>query len=119
MVLMFLPDGDRDRAEAEEILRTYPQFAFVSGGVANYEIMDSGVGKGRALLALGARLGIAPEEIMAVGDSENDLDMIERAGLGVAMANSEEIVKRRADVMTLSNDEDGAAAAIEKYILEA
>ncbi len=117
VVLMFLPDnGGGDRAEAERILQEYPQFAYVSGGVANFEIMGSGVGKGKALLALGAQLGIEPEEIMAVGDSENDLDMVLRAGLGVAMANAEEIVKRHADAITASNDEDGVARAIETYV---
>ena len=60
---------------------------------------------------------ICCEEIMAVGDSENDLDMIRKAGLGVAMANGEEIVRRHADALTLTNDEDGVAAAIEKYVL--
>ena len=55
---------------------------------------------------------------MAVGDSENDLDMIEKAGLGVAMANGEEIVKAHADVLTGSNDDDGAAAAVEAYVLD-
>lgn len=119
LVMMFLLDeaGDvADRAEAERIIGEYAQFDFVSGGIGNVEIMEKGVGKGVALLKLGERLGIPREEIMAVGDSENDLDMIRRAGLGVAMANSEEILLQHADVLTLSNDEDGVAAAIEKYV---
>lgn len=120
LVLMFLKDREGrpvDSAEAIRIAGEYAQFSFVSGGVGNIEIMDSAVGKGTALLELGRQLGIGREEIMAVGDSENDLDMICKAGLGVAMANGEEIVRRRADVLTGSNDEDGAAAAIERYAL--
>ena len=120
LVLMFLKDQNGqpiDSAEAIRITEEYEQFSFVSGGVGNIEIMDRAVGKGTALLELGRLLGIAQEEIMAVGDSENDLDMIRKAGLGVAMANGEEIVRRHADVLTLSNDEDGAAAAIEQYVL--
>lgn len=121
LVLMFLQDAAGqpiDRAEAEAIAAEYAQFHFVSGGVGNIEIMDCAVGKGTALLELGQRLGISREEIMAVGDSENDLDMIQKAGLGVVMANGEDVVKRSADVMTLSNDEDGCAVAIEQYVLQ-
>ena len=120
LVLMFLKDrdgGEIDSGEAIRITREFEQFAFVSGGVGNIEIMDRAVGKGTALLELGRLLGIGQEEIMAVGDSENDLDMIRKAGWGVAMANGEEIVRRNADALTLSNDEDGVAAAIERYVL--
>ena len=120
LVLMFLKDrdgGEIDSGEAIRITREFEQFAFVSGGVGTIEIMDRAVGKGTALLELGCLLGIGQEEIMAVGDSENDLDMIRKAGWGVAMANGEEIVRRNADALTLSNDEDGVAAAIERYVL--
>ena len=120
VVMMFLQDeagaaiGWGDAIAAAEC---YPQFSYVSGGVGNIEIMDRAVGKGTALLELGHRLGIHREEIMAVGDSENDLDMICKAGLGVAMSNGEEIVRAHADVITVSNDEDGCAVAIEQYAL--
>ena len=94
-----------------DFLRSCPE------GPQKVEIMDRAVGKGTALLELGHRLGIHREEIMAVGDSENDLDMICKAGLGVAMSNGEEIVRAHADVITVSNDEDGCAVAIEQYAL--
>jgi hydroxymethylpyrimidine pyrophosphatase-like HAD family hydrolase len=55
---------------------------------------------------------------MAIGDYDNDLDMIRFAGLGVAMANGSEAAKAGADVVTLSNEEDGVAVAIERYVLE-
>ena len=55
------------------------------------------------------------EEIVAVGDGYNDLSMIKFAGLGVAMANAQEPVKKAADYITLSNDEDGVAAVVERY----
>lgn len=105
------------REETTAIVEEYPDIIYMSGGIGNIEIIHRGVGKGTALLKLGERLGIAPEEIMAVGDSENDLDMICKAGLGVAMANSEAIILEHADVVTGSNDEDGAAAAIERFVL--
>ena len=105
------------REETENVVRDYPNVTFMSGGIGNIEIIRRGVGKGTALLRLGERLGVAAEEIMAVGDSENDLDMIRKAGLGVAMANSERAVLDCADYVTASNDEDGAAAAIERFAL--
>ena len=120
LVLMFLKDASGELIDAEaamQITGEYEQFSFVSGGVGNIEIMDRTVGKGEALLALGRQLGIAPGEIMAIGDSENDLDMIRKAGFGVAMANAEDVLLRHADARTLTNDEDGAAAAIERYAL--
>ena len=56
---------------------------------------------------------------MAIGDSNNDLDMIKYAGFGVAMGNAFETVKAVADVVTDSNEESGVATAIEKFILQA
>ena len=117
--LLKTPDGKaRFREETVAVVRQYPEVSFVSGGVGNIEIIHKSAGKGSALLKLGELLGIGRTEIMAVGDSENDLDMIEKAGLGVAMANGEEIVKAHADVLTGSNDDDGAAAAVEAYVLD-
>ena len=57
------------------------------------------------------------EEMIAVGDGFNDLSMIQYAGLGVAMANAQEIVRQNADYISLSNEEDGVAAVVEKFIL--
>ncbi len=120
IVINFLKDAEgnaRFRQETLEIVRHYSGVSFVSGGIGNIEIIRKGAGKGSALLKLGELLGIEASEIMAVGDSENDLDMLRKAGLGVAMANSEEILFRCADARTGSNDEDGAAAAVERYAL--
>lgn len=57
------------------------------------------------------------DEMIAVGDGFNDLSMIQYAGLGVAMANAQEVVKENADFITLSNEEDGVAHVVEKFIL--
>ena len=59
--------------------------------------------------------GIAQEETIAFGDGYNDLPMIEWAGTGVAMANAPEEIKNKADLVTLSNDEDGVAVILERY----
>lgn len=83
----------------------------------NIEINAGGVNKGKGLVNLGRMLGISREEIMACGDGDNDIVMLREAGFGVAMANGEEKVKEAADYITLSNEEDGVADVIEKYVL--
>lgn len=62
-------------------------------------------------------LGIPKEDIMAIGDSENDIEMLKEAGLGIAMGNALDEVIAVADDVTAPNDEDGVAKAIEKYLL--
>lgn len=84
----------------------------------NIEVNLSGVDKGSTLLKLGEMLGIETEEIMACGDADNDVTMVARAGLGVAMKNANEKVKAVADYVTESNDNEGVARAIEKFVLE-
>lgn len=72
------------------------------------------VSKGSALARIAREYGVDMCEVIAIGDSENDISMIERAGLGVAMANALDIVKEKADIITLSNGEDGVSHIIEK-----
>lgn len=79
------------------------------------EIMPSNINKAKSLAKLCEYAGASREELAACGDGYNDIPMIEYAGLGIAMANAKDPVKGAADVVTLSNDEDGIAAAIHKY----
>jgi len=81
------------------------------------EILQAGVSKWQALHELAAQQGIAPAEIIAVGDDHNDLDMIRHAGLGIAMGNAVDAVKAAADVITGSNAEDGLVQALERFVL--
>lgn len=83
-----------------------------------FEIMPKDVSKGSALLEIASYLGIAHEDTYAFGDNYNDLSMIEAAGNGVAMGNAVEDLKNKAKYITKSNNEDGIAIFIEKYILE-
>lgn len=87
------------------------------GQLRNIEVNRRGVSKGRALEALAARLGCTMANVMAVGDSDNDLSMLRMAGLGVAMGNAPAHIRAAADAVTADNIEDGAARAIETYIL--
>lgn len=81
------------------------------------EMLDKRVNKGAGVRALAEKLGIKPEEVMAIGDQENDIAMIEYAGIGVAMENAIASVKKAAQVVTKSNQEDGVAFAIQHYAL--
>lgn len=80
------------------------------------EIVPHGIDKAQGLSRLLTATGITPEEVMALGDGFNDLPMIEYAGLGVAMGNAQDAVKAKADYITLSNNDEGVAAAIERFI---
>ncbi|MDO4432207.1 MAG: Cof-type HAD-IIB family hydrolase [Aerococcaceae bacterium] len=80
------------------------------------EIMAKNVTKGRALAQLGERLGILPEEMMTMGDQENDLSMIELAGVGVAMGNAIPMILEAADYVSAHNEADGVAQAIYHFI---
>ena len=73
--------------------------------------------KGYALTWLAHHYGIDLAETLAIGDNSNDLDMLQTAGLGIAMQNASDIVKAGADVVTGSNAEDGVAEALERYVL--
>jgi Cof subfamily protein (haloacid dehalogenase superfamily) len=88
-----------------------------SGLITLMEIMPVGVTKGTALAYILDYLGITPRETMCFGDNCNDLDMIQMAGIGVAMGHSPEAVRMGADYVTSSHDEDGVAHAIVKFVL--
>ncbi|MGD9030858.1 MAG: Cof-type HAD-IIB family hydrolase [Anaerolineae bacterium] len=76
-----------------------------------------GVSKGDALRRLGDHLGIPQEQVMAIGDQGNDVSMIAWAGLGVAMGNGSQVAKAAADWIAPPFSENGAAVAIERFIL--
>lgn len=79
------------------------------------EFFNSNVSKAEAIKKIGEIYGIKREEIIAIGDGSNDLEMIEYAGLGVAMANANDQLKNMANHVTTSNDEDGVAKVIEEF----
>lgn len=80
------------------------------------EVVPSEGSKRQAVSFLCGRYGIPREDVLAIGDGENDIDMIEFAGVGVAMGNAPDTVKRAADLITRTNDMDGWAYAIRQYL---
>ena len=81
------------------------------------EVLQAGVSKWQGLQSIAVQEGIAPEEIIAIGDDHNDLDMIRSAGLGIAMGNAVAEVQAAADVVTGSNAEDGLVQALARFVL--
>lgn len=81
------------------------------------DIMNKGVSKGNAILKLSEIMDVDAENIIAIGDNENDISMMHTAGLGVAMANADEKIKIEADYVTDTNNNHGVAKVIDKFML--
>jgi Cof subfamily protein (haloacid dehalogenase superfamily) len=112
-------DDDIEKIQKAKIaLRGMVDFEVVSSRFDNFEVMNKGVSKGSSVKILADYYGINKEQIICIGDSENDLSMIKFAGLGVAMGNADEAVKEAAKYITESNNCDGVAKTIEKFVLE-
>jgi Cof subfamily protein (haloacid dehalogenase superfamily) len=90
----------------------------MQAGLANMlEILPPGASKGAALRQLAHEMKFKPDEIMAIGDAENDIEMLQFAGIGVAMGHAPENVRQAADHITATHDDDGVAQAIERFVL--
>jgi len=87
----------------------YPDIDFIN-------VIDPRVSKGRALEALTSHLGLSLDEVMAIGDGNNDIPLLTAAGLAVAMGDAPDDVKAVVDHVTLDIDHNGVAAAIEKFL---
>lgn len=81
------------------------------------ELVPKGIDKAQSLAVLLKEIGMTKEEMIAIGDGFNDLSMIQYAGMGIAMENAQSIVKENADFITLSNEADGVAYAVNKFVL--
>ena len=80
------------------------------------EVIPAVINKGQGIRDICGVLGICPEQVITFGDAQNDIPMLRAAGMGVAMGNATDAVKEAADMVTLSNNEDGIAAALEKLL---
>ena len=114
MMVMSEPDNINGiqthlRALFDGRLNVYPSKA------TYLEVMDSQGSKAGAVRFVSERMGLAPSEIIAMGDNYNDIGMIEFAGIGVAMGNAPDDIKVKADYVTETNNQDGVRKALEKY----
>jgi 5-amino-6-(5-phospho-D-ribitylamino)uracil phosphatase len=114
-------------AEEEAIQESLPEIAQLncawttikrgSYNTAELVVMDKGCSKASGVTALAGFLAIPMQEVMALGDNNNDIEMLKTVGWGVAMGQASESVQSAANAVTTSNWEDGAAQAIERYAL--
>lgn len=81
------------------------------------EVLPPGASKGSGVKALVKEMGVPAEAVMAIGDAENDVEMLQFAGIGVAMGNACQEAKDVADAVVASNDEDGVAEAVKRFVL--
>ncbi len=111
--------GPRPRlhALARRIRRSSFAGTLVFSERESLEVLPPRTSKGGALRRMARHVGISLREVMAVGNELNDLEMIRAAGLGVAMGNSPAGLRRAADVVAPTNDEDGLAEVVERYVL--
>lgn len=109
--------GDpQERLRVRKILLERGDVVVSASFANNLEINGPGAAKGEALERLAGYLGIEMSQTMGFGDGENDITLIRKAGIGVAMGNAEECLKAEADYITVTNDEDGVADALEKLL---
>lgn len=105
------------RAKVLKELEAKGLFEISNSSLVNIEVNALGINKAKGLQKVCSLLGISMENVMAVGDSLNDIAMITEAGLGIAMGNAQDVVKEAADDVTGSNTENGVAEAIKKWVL--
>ena len=101
----------------KEKLETLPDVTITSSFDHNLEIGGATTSKAEALRQMGNLLGIDRSEMMAAGDSPNDMAMLKVAGVAVAVGNAKPELKEIADFIAPDHDDDGVAAAVEKYVL--
>ncbi|MEM9952659.1 MAG: HAD family hydrolase [Chloroflexota bacterium] len=93
--------------------------SFTDGGVlTSLEILPKGTNKGQGVKALLRQLDANPEQVMGIGDAENDVEMLKTVGFGIAVKNASEKTKAVADEIVASNNDDGVAEAIERFVLK-
>lgn len=107
-----------DQEYGAAVRRTWssvPEVCVTSSVPGNAEFNARGVDKGRGLLPVMEKLGIDKDHVIAVGDSDNDLEMLKMAGVSVAMGNAADHIKESAAYVTEDNDHEGAAVFLEKF----
>lgn len=118
---LLITDMDSDRVTKinRDLLKRYGESLNVArSGNWYIDVMGLGVSKGEALKYLAGMLNISRENILAIGDSRNDLEMLKFAKIAVAMGNAEDVIKENADFITENNNNEGVYKAIYKFLWE-
>jgi len=114
--ILFMDDPAKVNGIYNWLVRTYGDQIFAAFSY-DFALEVASVSKGKSMLRVAEYFGISPKEIMAIGDGDNDIDMLSSAGFAVAMENAMDEVKKNADFVTYSNDKSGVAYAINRFIL--
>lgn len=115
-ILMSVDPGRIESVQAEIAAFLPPELTVVRTAAFYLEVIPRAVNKGQGLRAACAAIGIDPGQAIAFGDSQNDIEMLKAAGVGVAMGNAEAAVKAAADQVTASNNQNGIAVALERLM---
>jgi hydroxymethylpyrimidine pyrophosphatase-like HAD family hydrolase len=115
--LQCLREQLESQPQAGALYRVIYSLTQLAGGGA-LEVLPPGVSKATALQYLCRQFGISPQQVLAIGDNVNDVEMLDFAGLGVAVANASDEAKRVAQLIAPSHDEDGVACVLEEYVLD-
>lgn len=117
--MLLVIEGDVFEQRWKEFERDFEGLLDVTSSKTNFlELMEPGVNKWEAVKSVAATYGVKPEEIVCIGDSNNDIPMIEKAGVGVAVANAKDSVKPFAKYITARTNDEGAVAEVIDLVLE-
>jgi hypothetical protein len=113
--LVVISEHSNQLSELRKQISSIESVEIASSSFDNIEVMNKGVSKGKAIKFLCGEMGINVNEVMAIGDNENDLDMLKTVGFPIAMGNAIDEVKMIANYITDNNENAGVAKAIEKF----
>jgi len=114
--ILFIPESKENVSDVKQNTE-HLNIDIIDSGFNFVEIVPRGVNKGTALKLVSDMLKIEQKDIIAFGDNENDIEMLQFAGTGVAMSNAPDHVKAKADIITDTNDNDGVYKILEKILL--
>ena len=115
---LILSDTNKDLLDIQDRLDKIEGLTVCQSMPKLLDVMKAGITKAYALQKLAESFGIKRNEIAAIGDQLNDLELLDYAGLGIAVANAEDVLKEKADMVTIANNnEDAVAEAIERFLL--
>lgn len=114
-VIEVYTEHDIQQDITETITKAFPAVDVIRVNDEKMNIVPKGVSKEAGLALVASELGLGMEDVVAIGHQQDDLPMIELAGLGVAMGNAAPEIKRKADWVTRSNDEQGVAYMMKEY----
>lgn len=115
--IVLIDDEEKLKEYAKELRITFPEFFFTKSQTGLLEVINPEATKERAIAFIAGKLGIEQQQIIAVGDNSIDAGMIAYAGLGVAMGNAPEELKKTANYVCGTCEQSGVAEVIDKYIL--